>query len=143
MADHHSDGAPMFARGRHSSATSPAMELRGQCPSHTVAARPSVRGGYSRTRCIEAKARIYPSFISASWMQAASSSNCLRLASSTVLAMCLTIWLSAERIANSAPIASVSTVTSHLFCVDYVGIFSIAQGWVGVRTSTPQECTHG
>ncbi len=37
MADHHSDSAPMFARGR-STATSTAMELRGQCPSHIVAA---------------------------------------------------------------------------------------------------------
>lgn len=38
MADHHSDSGPMFARGRHSTITSTAMELRGQCPSHIVAA---------------------------------------------------------------------------------------------------------
>lgn len=30
--------APAFARARHGTATSAAMELRGQCPSHIVAA---------------------------------------------------------------------------------------------------------
>lgn len=38
MASNPNDLDIMFARGRHSSATSAPMELRGQCPGHIVAA---------------------------------------------------------------------------------------------------------
>ncbi|WP_159917904.1 hypothetical protein [Pantoea sp. 18069] len=34
----HDTDIPMFARSRHGTAASTAMELRGQCPSHIVAA---------------------------------------------------------------------------------------------------------
>lgn len=102
------------------------------------------KGGrrYVGSRCIEASARRYPSLISASLMHAASLSSCLRLASSTVLAMCLMTWLRAARIASSAPMASIITVTSDLLAARCEGAFSIAQGGLQERTRITRETTH-
>lgn len=98
---------------------------------------------YVGSRWSEASARRYPSLMDASSIKVASSSSCLRLESSTVLAMCLMTWLRAARIANSAPMASIITVTSDLLTAGCEEAFSIAQGGLHKRTLITREITHG
>ena len=97
---------------------------------------------YFGSRWSEVSARRYPSLMDASSIQVASSSRCLRLASSTVLAMCLMTWLRAARIANSAPMASIITVTSDLLAVGCVGASSIGQGRPGRISFVTKEIAH-
>lgn len=109
----------------------------------SIRLRPDKGGcSYVGSRWSEASARRYPSFMDASSMQVASSSRCLRLASSTVLAMCLMTWLRAARIASSAPMASIITFTSDLLAAGCEGAFSIAQGGSQERTRITRESTH-